>query len=137
MKKSPDLLDKFQNIDELLNIELEELAGLLFAHLRDTELTPPIITPISPDSIFYIIENLREKFGHEQNEMHEAFYALMEAYQWLQNEGLIALRPTFMDRSAQSAYPEQRLPSCFITRRGRKIKTPEDFEAYCNVRFHR
>ena len=56
----------------------------------------------------------------------EDLFALMEAWQWLQREGFVALCPT----SLSSITSAGTITTYFVTRRGKKIETPEALETY-------
>ena len=56
----------------------------------------------------------------------EILFRLMEAWQWLEREGLVAPRPPNLFNIRSTAG----LTEYFVTRRGKSIKTSEDLEAY-------
>ena len=68
--------------------------------------------------------DLLQRYPPESHD--EVLFALMEAWQWLQREGFVALCPT----SLSSITSAGMITTYFVTRRGKKIKTPEALETY-------
>ena len=100
------------DIDSLLALAPEELAGLVLQYLstaNSSELHCNNFT-LQPNVAGYPI--------HQQE---EARLALMEAWVWLEREGLLAPRP-----GENSSW-------IFITRRGKQLTNPEDLKAYRHV----
>ena len=97
--------------ETLLNLEPEELAGPVLAYLNS----------LSPGSgglnrySFSLPHTVEEYPRQYQKEISQA---LMEAWVWLENEGLLAPQPG------------QQGEWVFITRRGRRVKEATDLEAY-------
>lgn len=97
------------NVDALLALEPEELAGLVLQYLSSassSELNSHNFT-------------LQSNVGsYPQARQDEARRALMEAWVWLEREGLLAPRPGDGGNWA------------FITRRGMRVANPENLAAY-------
>ena len=100
----------------LLSLEVEELAGVLLMHLNSradggTELHH-----------YNFFTNLRNNpvYGNRDMKRDERVNrALMEAWDWLGNEGFLAKQGDDSTRSGT-----------FVTRRGQRMKSREDFAAY-------
>ena len=134
VQKSSDLLDTLQNADYLLNLEPEELAGPLLAYLDGSQNIYPEQL-ISYTGIFEkydqfpprISENkqreMRQKYPRERD--NAILCALMEAWQWLERERLVAPKPVF-EREIRGGGS---IPY-FVTRRGKSIETPDNLVAY-------
>jgi uncharacterized protein (TIGR02391 family) len=98
--------------DTVLSLEPEELAGVALELLTSSGPNEPSrLNPVS----FTGIQTIGD---YPQNRRDEIEYALMESWQWLVQEGLIAPRPG--DTHGWH----------FITRRGKKIKNREGLSAY-------
>ncbi|MDP3395670.1 MAG: TIGR02391 family protein [Methanoregula sp.] len=105
------LFDIIPDSDALLALEPEELAGIVLEFLNslghgqaDQLLNTHNFS--QPDTVD----------GYPQEKKKEILKALMEAWSWLDSEGLIAPRPGCMDS-----------PSFFISRRGKKVLNQEEF----------
>src|SRR5258708_11104911 len=106
------------NADDLLALEVEELAGVLLIHLSS-------LGSSSGDSIvnqgsisqhnFFNNRHQHPEYGGRQADVSQALTA---AWTWLENEGLLARDPL------------QRSPSFSISKRAQTLKTLEDFAAY-------
>ena len=122
----PKLLETLPDADSLLRLEPEELAGPLLVSLEgDQEINP--VRVIAHDHLSRSLQNrteLRQKYPPKHN--NEILFRLMEAWQWLENEGFVALRPTRFSRETGSDVPIK----YFVTRRGQEIETTEDLAAY-------
>ena len=105
MKTLPELVP---NPDDLLAIQPEELAGLIMVCLNSK-------TEGLGDSVSINDIKLKDYLEESRQEMSRA---VSEAWMVLEREGLIA-----RDFSQSYVY-------YFITRKGEKLKTPEDFESY-------
>ena len=106
MRNSRHLLDSFQDADDLLSRELEDLAKHLLECLDGREHIMPSEI-ISEDHLFN--NRLRPENGQRFPSMQkEILFALMEAWHWLFRKGFIAL-------SFQVA-PN---PLYFVTRKGK------------------
>ena len=119
----------FSDADDLLSLEPEELAGPLLLSLEGND----NITrnrAISHDAMKGFIDarsEMSQKYraGHHD----EILFALMEAWQWLLSEGFIAPSPTNLEFQKSAG----QVDVYFVTRRGKRIETPEDLEAYRNA----
>ena len=128
------LFETFPDAESLLAVEPEILAGPLLVFLEGSQdITPGRI--ISRDSIFGPLdddrrsrllrdrrEEIRQRYPREHDDT--ILFALMEAWQWLENEGFVAPRPTLSPQMGGVA------TAYFVTRRGQTIETPEALEAY-------
>ncbi len=112
------------NAADLLALEAEELAGVLLAHLNSYEgVCGNSICQqggISRHNFFNSSlptsspTGTRPEYGDQQSQVNEA---LMEAWAWLQSDGLLIERAT--------------LPGWFfVSRRARRMTSAADFEAY-------
>ena len=122
------LFEILLNAKHLLSLEPAELAGHLLISLGD-------IKQINPESLI-TYKNMTEEIKKSSPRNPQLIYpkvydedvllALMEAWQSLLSEGFVAPRPTDLPsdtyRTSAMTY--------FITRRGKKIETLEDYEAY-------
>lgn len=100
--------------ESLLALEPEELAGVVLEHLNS-------IHPTEARSLLNI-NNICVEFGVKgyPHEYYERIsQALMEAWVWLEREGLIAPRPG-----------EQTHGWVFITRRGQRLRHAVDLDAF-------
>ena len=122
----PKLLEILPDADSLLSLEPEELAGPLLVSLGGTQQ----INPWSVISHGYLSRSLEAKIELRQNyppkHDDEILFRLMEAWQWLTNEGFVAPRPTDLSRERVADAPIK----YFVTRRGKTIKMTEDLAAY-------
>ena len=108
---------------DLLALEVEELAGVLLAHLNSYEgLSGNAVYQHGRVSLRNFINSLnptssltKPEYGDRQPEVNRA---LMEAWSWLQGEG-------FLVRDA-----EQSADWFFLSRRAQRLKSREDFAAY-------
>jgi uncharacterized protein (TIGR02391 family) len=103
------LIDLVPSATDLLSLEVEEVAGALLVHLNSR----------GEAQLFHhgFFAELRRnpQYGEHQKEVNDA---LMEAWEWLVREGLLA-------RKASADHSHY-----FITRRGKRMKSREDVEAY-------
>ena len=121
------LFDILPDADSLLSLEPEELAGPLLVSLEGSQ-------DISPENIIshhlmsISFEGGRRHMRQQYPPKHDdkILFALMEAWQWLEREGFIALKPTQLSRETSAGM----LTTYFVTRRGQKIETPEALTAY-------
>lgn len=104
------------DVADLLTLEVEELAGVLLTHLNsrvDAE------GSISQSAFFGSLRpgpyNANPEYGDRQSEANRA---LMEAWTWLQSEAFLVRDP--------APGPDW----FFISRRGRRLETPGQFESY-------
>jgi uncharacterized protein (TIGR02391 family) len=111
------------NAADLLALEVEELAGVLLTHLKSYEDLPGNAvnqqSSISQTNFLIAREQTRPgeqpEYGSHQPQVNTA---LMEAWAWLEREG-------FLIRDAK-----QPAPWFWISRRGQRVTSREDFEAY-------
>jgi len=115
------------NASDLLKLEVEELAGVLLAHLNSYEnASGPVVQRgvvqygrVSQSNFFRGLNsgpyNPKPEYGDQQQEVNRA---LLEAWTWLQSEGFLVIDP--------APGPG----SFFISRRAQRLKSREDFEAY-------
>ena len=120
------LFEMLPDAEQLLSLDPDELAGPLLVSLQDLEEIRPEGV-IGYDNLESEIErnrnpNLNYPYGHRE----EVLFALMEAWQCLVCERFVAPIPTNLAR-VKSARTHT---IYFVTRRGKKIETLEDFEAY-------
>lgn len=121
----PKLLEMLPDADHLLNLEPEELAGPLLVSLEGSErINPEDIISHDPMSRA-ITGDLVEKYPRSCHD--DILFALMEAWQWLKSEVLVAPRPAILATS-KTAFNGP--APYFVTRRGKRIKTPNDLIAY-------
>ena len=100
--------------ESLLDLEPEELAGVVLEHLNS-------IPPSEVRSLLHA-NNICVEYGireYPQDYHDRISQALMEAWVWLEREGLIAPRPG-----------EQTHGWVFITRRGQRLKQATDLAAF-------
>ena len=123
------LFEILPDVEQLLSLEPEELAGPLLVSLEDRdEIIPENI--IGYDNIVWEIEEGSSRRNPNLNYPHgcreEVLFALMEAWQCLVYERFVAPRPTNLARVKIMASTT----TYFVTRRGKKIETLENFKAY-------
>ena len=124
-----NLFELLPDADHLLSLEPEELAGPLLISLENKEqINPEGI--IGYDSMRREIEEGSSRrnpnLNYPDDSREEVLFVLMEAWQCLVNEGFVAPRPTNLARS----HTINPTTTYFVTRRGKKIETLEDFKAY-------
>ncbi len=123
------LFEMLPEAEDLLSLEPEELAGRLLLSLGDNK------DKINPRGLIAcktmsdqlrgtILKDHHLKYPRECHE--DVLLALMEAWQWLESKVLVAQKPADLDGRGDSGESIR----YFVTRRGRSIKTLEDFEAY-------
>ena len=122
----PKLLEMLPDAESLLSLEPEELAEPLLISLDgDQNINPGSI--ISHGYLSRSLQTrteLRQKYPPKHDD--EILFRLMEAWQWLNNEGFLAPRPTELSRERVVDAPIK----YFVTRRGQKIKKTKDLAAY-------
>ena len=101
------------NVADLLNLEVEELAGVLLLHLIGYEETAKHQGGINYHNFFDL--SPRQDYESRQEEVN---IALMEAMAWLRSAGLLVEKAS----STGSWF--------FVSRRGKQISSREDFAAY-------
>jgi uncharacterized protein (TIGR02391 family) len=117
---APAISELLPNADDLLALEVEELAGVLLTHLNTYQgLFTEQLGCISHSMFFDELRTLpplgRLEYGDRQPEVNRA---LMEAWAWLEREGFLVKDPV---------HPAEQF---FISRRGRRLKSRADFDAY-------
>ena len=124
----PKLLEMLPDAESLLRLEPEELAGPLLISLEDDQrIIPSNVISLDPMSRAFeaVPREMRQKYPPEHD--NKILFALMEAWQWLENEGLVAPRPTSL--SGETSTGE--ITVYFVTRRGKTIQmTDKDLAAY-------
>ena len=119
------LFEILPDAEQLLSLEPKDLAGPLLVSLEDSEQIKPNEV-IEYASMKHAIQGYLEQ-KYPPNCHNKVLYALMEAWQWLEREGFVTPMPTSIAGfSTTATYGTQ----YFISRRGEKIQTLEDFEAY-------
>ena len=125
------LFEMLPDAEHLLSLSAEELAGPLLVSLEDREQIN-LEDEITPKSIEWEIENgvnrnnpnLNLNYPYKSRE--GVLFALMEAWQCLLSEGFVAPRPA----NLRSTTGMSQNTTYFVTRRGQKIQTLDDYEAY-------
>ena len=119
------LFEILPDADHLLSLEPEELAGPLLVSLEDNQWIAPNEV-ISHASMKYAVQgDLAQKYPPGCHD--DVLFALMEAWQWLEREGFVTPMPTsLVSISTTAEYGTQ----YFISKRGNKIQTSEDLDAY-------
>ena len=124
------LFELLPDAENLLSLEPEELAGPLLVSLEDSEHIKPNQV-ISYSNMTWEIEEGSSRRNPNLNYLpgirDDVLFALMEAWQWLEREGFVTPMPTSLaGYSTTATYGTE----YFITRRGKRIQTSEDLEAY-------
>ena len=112
----PKLFSMFSGADDLLSLEPEELAGPLLLSLEgnDNIRRNSVISHNLMSLSFEHKPKMREKYPSGCD--NKILFALMEAWQWLLNEGFIARRPTSLVGETSTG----QVDVYFVTRRGKK-----------------
>ena len=123
----PKLLETLPDADSLLRLEPEELAGPLLVSLQDDQRIIPS-NVISHDPMLRAFEAMPREMRQKYPPRHDddILFRLMDAWQWLENEGLVAPRPTNLSGETSTGD----ITVYFVTRRGKTIQTTEDLAAY-------
>lgn len=124
------LFEMLPDAEDLLSLSAEELAGPLLVSLENREQIN-LEDEITPKSIEGEIENGINRnnlnfFNYPYKSHEGVLFALMEAWQCLLSEGFVAPRPA----NLRSTTGMSQNTTYFVTRRGQKIQTLEDFQAY-------
>ena len=124
-----NLFEMLPEAGDLLNLEPEDLAGRLLLSLGDNKdkINPRSIIgckSMSDQLVRTMPKDHHLKYPREDHE--DVLLALMEAWQWLESKVLVARKPADLDGYGDSGESDR----YFVTRRGRSIKTLEDFENY-------
>jgi uncharacterized protein (TIGR02391 family) len=101
------------NVDDLLALEVEELAGVLLVHLNGYEGTITNQGGINYNNFF----NAPGRKDYESKQP-EVDVALMEALAWLRSAGLLVEKASLMGEWF------------FVSRRGKQITSRDDFAVY-------
>jgi uncharacterized protein (TIGR02391 family) len=104
------LHDFIPDVETFLRLEPEDLAGVVLAWLN-----PIIDKDATPFNRHFVTQETHLE-GYESRDVPQLRRALMEAWVWLEREGFVAPHPDFQHY--------------FITRRGRRVVTPQDMTAY-------
>ena len=122
------LFEILPDAKQLLSLQPEELAGHLLISLGD-------IKQINPEGLI-TYKNMTEEIKRSSHSNPQLKYplvcdedvlsALMEAWQYLLSEGFVAPLPKDLPSNPRSITAT----TYFITRRGKKIETLDDFQAY-------
>ena len=123
------LFEILPDAEHLLSLSAEELAGPLLVSLEGSEQINLEIE-ITHRSIEWEIQNGVNRNNPNLNYPHKShedvLFALMEAWQCLLSERFVAPRPP----NLASTKGMSQNTTYFVTRRGQKIETLEDYEAY-------
>ena len=123
------LFEMLPNAEHLLSLSAEELAGPLLVSLGGSEQIN-LEDEITHKSIEWEITNGVNRNNPNLNYPHKShedvLFALMEAWQCLLSERFVAPRPP----NLRSTTGMSQNTTYFITRRGQKIETLDDYEAY-------
>ncbi len=131
------LFELLPNAEHLLSLEPEELAGPLLLSLLSLNGTQSMRPEgiISYQAMSSVLENMSDSKKKDLNlnyppEYHDkVLFALMEAWQWLHQEGFVAPSPT----SLSSIRSARTITTYFVTRRGLRVETSEDLDSYRKV----
>ena len=110
------LTNSFREAADFLTLPVEDVAEVLIVHLNshpDGGNEVAQMGRVNQQGFFNVIEWQRVYSDFDD----AARRVLLEAWSWLESEGLIAREPTTM-------------MTFFITRRGRSVRTRADFVAY-------
>ena len=121
------LFDLLPDGEHLLSLSAEELAGPLLVSLEGGDRINPNIV-ISYDDLEREIGRSARRIpnlNYPSGRLTEILFALMEGWQHLVCEGFVAPRPAKL-----AGYTTDRTNTYFVTRKGQKIKTEDDYEAY-------
>ncbi len=122
------LFEILPDAEQLLSLEPEELAGPLLVSLENRERINLQVIIGYNRMAWEINQNALNipNLNYPHGVREDVLFALMEAWQCLVCEGFVAPRPADLprDHSITSA------TTYFVTRRGKKIETLEDFEVY-------
>ena len=124
------LFEILPDAEHLLSLEPEELAGPLLLSLLSLNGTQPMRPEgiISFSAMSSVLKNMSDSkkkdldLNYPVECYNDVVFALMEAWQCLVCGGLAATNPTSQSADTIRTY--------FVTRRGKKINTLENFEAY-------
>ena len=114
------LFDILPDAEHLLSLSAEELAGPLLVSLKGIKPINPEVLIIYKNVVAEIEKNPQLKYPKVYDK--DVILAIMEAWQSLLSEGFLAPIPKDLRRVTTTLY--------FVTRKGQKIETLDDFEAY-------
>jgi hypothetical protein len=100
----------FPDAQTVLNLEPEELAGVVLEHFNSAN--EQMVSPRS--------EGMQEAVGYPQQSRRPVTLAIAEAFWWLEREGLVIHDPD----QPESWY--------YVTRRGRSMRKVADLNSYRN-----
>lgn len=123
----PKLFKMLPDANDLLSLEPEELAGPLLISLEGSQ-SIILNSLISFKSMLGEVQrgsHGKEISGYSEH-CDEILKALMEAWQWLEREGFVALKPN--DLAGDINYTQK--DQYFVTRRGQRIETREALASY-------
>ena len=129
------LLDILQDAEQVLNLEPEKLGKLLWDYLDDSQEIH--LALISYRGLFERLDNsyrlsenqrrtMRRRYPRDRDEA--VLYALMEGWQWLIVERLVAPRPV-MERENRTVGGMV----CFVTRRGKSLTNRNEWQGLSKV----
>ena len=107
----PTIYELLPDHNALLALEPEELAGVVLQHLNSEEPRSSALNRYN----FGLQHTVKDYPPSHQDQISRA---LMEAWMWLEREGLVAPRPGDSNHWV------------FVTRRGHSLATPDKLEAY-------
>ena len=113
----PTLQDVIPDADDVLSLEPEELAGAILAILNAN---PREATQFHPGNFCGAVRGSHEA-TYPREKVDEILKRIMEAFGWLEAEGLIARQP---DPGSYSGGWH------FVTRRGSAIRNEDDFSRF-------
>jgi uncharacterized protein (TIGR02391 family) len=108
------VLAAFPPLEEIIGMEPEELGPFLLRYLKtqpEASINRYNFTMLNDHEIF-------EKLGNDQNKLKALRERMMEAWMWLEREGLVLPQPGQKDDWS------------FITQKGKRLLAEENFEAY-------
>ena len=124
MSMFSELFKHLPDADKLLNLEPDQLAGYLLVSLEDREYIKPE-SDITYNHMRHVIDrNSHINYPHGCHE--DVLLAIMEAWQYLLSERLVAPRP--IDLKYKSYIPSAN--TYFVTKRGKEIETLDNFKDY-------
>ena len=123
------LFEMLPDADHLLSLSAEELAGPLLVSLEGSEqinLEDEITHKSIEGEIKNGVNRNNPNLNYPPKSHEDVLFALMEAWQCLLSERFVAPRPA----NLRSTTGMSQNTTYFVTRRGQKIETLDDYEAY-------
>jgi uncharacterized protein (TIGR02391 family) len=117
------LFEILPDAEDLLNLEPEELAGPLLVSFQNTKQI--YLDGVISDNKMRDAIDRNSHLNYPSGCHDDVLLALMEAWQYLLSEGFAAPIPGTMP-----GFYSYQTTTYFITRRGKKIETLDDFETY-------